>query len=61
MPDLTKAMAKTKSENGSEDQLKVKKRSGRSVTHSRGGCLTCKRRKLRCPGKCLSPLALGGK
>ncbi|KAL1969319.1 hypothetical protein VTN77DRAFT_9511 [Rasamsonia byssochlamydoides] len=25
------------------------KRSGRRVAHSRGGCLTCKRRKLRCP------------
>ncbi|KAH8704043.1 fungal-specific transcription factor domain-containing protein [Talaromyces proteolyticus] len=25
------------------------KRTGRRVTHSRGGCLTCKSRKLRCP------------
>ncbi|KAL1988941.1 hypothetical protein VTN96DRAFT_6930 [Rasamsonia emersonii] len=24
-------------------------RSGRRVAHSRGGCLTCKRRRLRCP------------
>ncbi|KAL2006014.1 hypothetical protein VTN00DRAFT_9668 [Thermoascus crustaceus] len=29
--------------------IAAKQRSGRNVTHSRRGCLTCKRRKLRCP------------